>query len=241
MRQLHLNLAAIALLALSAFLILRQSLQNSPAHEIPKVSTNSTPSTQPSSQSTQAESISRPAAEGGTVGAVPLPRISQAHGKPQAKETSAGEAAAHFPDRSVTNRATTSLPTTPEPSSANPAPGIQLADDVQLPAVIIALSDPNKDPQHKIPPPVAAAMQRIVDSFYQELAASVRENPMGEDTKPTEADGLETVVIQPGPAVEQARANANEAYRVLFGDEAFNRLMMNAALEARLPKNPGQK
>jgi hypothetical protein len=48
-------------------------------------------------------------------------------------------------------------------------------------------------------------------------------------------------VIQPGPAVAHARATAKARYRALFGDEAYNRLTINAALEANLPKDSGQK
>ena len=119
--------------------------------------------------------------------------------------------------------------------------------------MILALGDPNRDPEHKTPAPVAAAMQGIVDRFYQELAASVQDqNPAG--TKPSshaaDVSGTEkasgppadasgtgvggeenTVVIKPGPAVDQARARANETYRALFGDEAYNRMIMNAAIE----------
>jgi len=121
--------------------------------------------------------------------------------------------------------------------------GLRLSDNVKLPAVILALSDPNRDPEHKLPQPVLDCMQGIVDRFYQDLAASAG-NQAGTAGKPpgtspdpaapvTAADN--TVVIEPGPAVDKARARANEMYRALFGDEAYNRLTMNSALEVQLP------
>lgn len=112
--------------------------------------------------------------------------------------------------------------------------GIRLADNVQLPAVIIALSNPNRDPNHKIPAPVAAAMQSIVDTFYQALTAAAQAQAAAGKAA-TAPGGDNTAVIQPGPAVDQARARANQAYRALFGDEAYNQLTLNAALEVKLP------
>lgn len=111
--------------------------------------------------------------------------------------------------------------------------GIRLADNVQLPAVVLAINAVENNPQSTLPEPVAAAMHAIVDTFYQDLAESSRQN--GSVTSPDEEG---TVVIQPGPAVESARARANETYRALFGDDAFNRLTVNTALEVRIPVNP---
>ena len=87
---------------------------------------------------------------------------------------------------------------------------------------------------NEFPAPVAAAMQGIVDRFYQDLAAGVRQqNAADASSGQISADGEDTVVVNPGPIVEAARARANETYRTLFGDDAYNRLTMNTALEVQ--------
>ena len=118
------------------------------------------------------------------------------------------------------------------PASTPPA-GIRLADDVQLPAVILAINAVKHDPNSKLPAPVAAAMYAIVDTFYPDLAEASRQ--AGAEASPDEEN---TLVIKPGPAVDRARGRADETYRALFGDDAFNRMTLNAALEVRLPVNP---
>ncbi len=118
-------------------------------------------------------------------------------------------------------------------SPAKSSPGIQLSDEVRLPAVILALNAAENDPGSKVPPPIAAAMRGIVTTFYQDLADSVREtNADGSHTAPSDED---TILIKPGPAVERARERANETYRALFGEEAYNQMTLHAALEAQLP------
>lgn len=131
-------------------------------------------------------------------------------------------------------------PSSPSSDINSPAPGFQLADDVQLPAVILALSAAEKNPTKKVPEPIAAAMRGIIDTFYQDLAESARSAAAGGNqatTLETAADG--TVIIQKGPAVDRARARANETYRALFGADAFNRMTMNALLESQLPVDAG--
>jgi hypothetical protein len=157
-----------------------------------------------------------------------------------------GEAEAAAPSKETPETASTNIPptsTVPQPESppATPARGIQLADNVQLPAVILALNSALKDPNKKVPAPVAAAMQGIIDTFYQDLAVSVQNDPAigGTEVSSTETDS--TILIQPGPAVESARKRANETYRALFGDEAYGQMTMNALLESRLPVDSGER
>lgn len=136
-----------------------------------------------------------------------------------------------------------SLPTSGNASDAEPGSrpkGIQLAETVKLPAVILAINAAENDTQSRIPPPVAAAMRGIVDTFYQDLADSAEK--VRTDTAP-EASGAEsgaedTIVIHPGPAVDRARERANETYRSLFGDSAFDQMTMKALMEAQLPAGP---
>lgn len=110
-----------------------------------------------------------------------------------------------------------------------PLPAVRLADDVQLPAVILTLNEERADPANLTPQPIKDAMNSIVDTFYQDLAkAAVQGEHVGQDP-----DG--TYVIGKGSAVDRARDRANEIYRALFGDDAYNRMSMNAVLESQLP------
>lgn len=68
------------------------------------------------------------------------------------------------------------------------------------------------DPIENRPPPQRAALERILDDFQNEVAG---------------ATGAES-----GPAWEQARRRADERYRILYGNDAYNQLTMQAALEA---------
>ena len=245
MRQIHLKLAAIIVLALCVFLILRQSVGNIATSENPKIPTPSTRTMLPTRTTQEAQPMPNGRITTATTTATDRMVATTLPEEPPVKAIRTSEPAINAPDGSVTNNSVKdSAAQSPISSSASTsdkqALGIQLAEDVQLPAVIIALSDPNRDSEHKVPPPVSAAMQKIVDSFYQELAASVRVESLAVNSV-TDADGQETIVIQRGPAVERACANANESYRVLFGDEAFNRLTMSSMLEARLASDSGKE
>jgi hypothetical protein len=130
----------------------------------------------------------------------------------------------------------------PEPTPTLLPQGIQLAEDVKLPAVILAINAAERNPQNKMPAPVAAAMHGIVDTFYQELAESVAKD-VAEKKSETSAETTvaienDTVLIHPGPAVERARDHANQMYRALFGDAAYNQMTMNAVMESQLPVEP---
>ena len=85
------------------------------------------------------------------------------------------------------------------------------------------------------------AIKGVIDTFYQDLAVSVQNDPaiVGTDAAATETDP--TILIHPGPAVESARKRANETYRALFGDEAYGQMTMNALLESRLPVDSGDR
>lgn len=111
-------------------------------------------------------------------------------------------------------------------------PAVRLADDVQLPAVILTLNQEQADPENTTPQPIKDAMKSIVDTFYQDLAKAALE---GEHIS-QDPDG--TYVIGKGNAVDRARDRANEIYRALFGEDAYNRMTMNAVLEAQIPAEP---
>jgi len=223
MRPFHLKLVATGLLTVCALLIIRQTVWHDFISSKPTLT-----------ESPVVPSRSRDSFES-TAGNLP-------HAAHPAKAATPG-------DRQPAPPASPSAAATSEPAPASVpiatprALGVRLGDDVQLPAVILALSDPNRDPGHKTPAPVAAAMQAIVDRFYQDLTASVRDqsakgnvpSTQAPDATVPEVGNEDTVVIEPGPAVDKARARANETYRTLFGDDAYNRLTMGTAIEVKLP------
>lgn len=121
-----------------------------------------------------------------------------------------------------------------------PHRGIQLAESVKLPAAVMALADPgfrNLTPQQN------AALQAVVDTFYQDLAASTETRLANNDLTGgklvVSPEGEETVVVQPGPDVDKARQRANEVFRALFGDDRYNQVTMQSAMEAMLPPSAG--
>lgn len=111
----------------------------------------------------------------------------------------------------------------------SPLPAVRLADDVPLPAVILAIHTEQNDPENKRPQPVKNAMKVIVDTFYQDLAKAAAQG----EQKSIDPDG--THVIGKGPPIDNARTRANDVYRALFGDAAYNQMTMNAVLDAQLP------
>lgn len=230
MRPLHLKLAATGLLLSCALFILRQNVWQD----------------RPDSETNQPRLAQRPNAPPRRHDPLPTAPDLQAR-----RATPAETALQPRPTTATRPAPTASQPTGPLVAASQLPVGVRLADDVKLPAVILALGlalgNPNRDPEHKTPAPIAAAMQGIVDRFYQELATSVRDqSPAGSQASSDAADASgtgvggeeNTVVIKPGPAVDQARARANETYRTLFGDEAYNRMVMNAAMEVMSPASP---
>ncbi|MCX6875806.1 MAG: hypothetical protein NTW21_18655 [Verrucomicrobia bacterium] len=218
MRPLFLNLAATTVLAVCGLMIVHQSGRNDSAPGNPTViprvtksARNRNPSARVSAPKPQAEPSSHRKA---TAAISPANNLS-----PSAGET--------FPNESVA--------------------AIQLAADIQLPAALMAQEGPELEALSQLGPAAVAANLAIVNSFYQELAASAGAVPaagerLPENQENTEVAGLtgETTVIPPGPEVAMARARADEIYRALFGDEAYNRQTMNSVLEVRLPVVSGE-
>lgn len=117
----------------------------------------------------------------------------------------------------------------PEAPVSYQLPAVRLADDVQLPAVILTLNEEQIDPENKTPQPIKDAMKSIVDKFYTNIAESAAEG----DYVSKDPDG--TLVVGKGPGVERAREEADQIYRALFGEEAYNRMTMDSLLESQLP------
>lgn len=123
--------------------------------------------------------------------------------------------------------------------------GIQLRQDVRLPAALMNQSGNGillSDERPVVATEVTVAREQIANSFYRELAdhalvpATAEDGMIDPQHEILESNDEEnTVVIAPGPQVEEVRERADEIYRVLYGDEAYNRYSMGSAVEVRLP------
>ncbi|MCX8496636.1 MAG: hypothetical protein ORN51_10680 [Akkermansiaceae bacterium] len=129
-------------------------------------------------------------------------------------------------------------------------PAIQLAEDVRLPAALMPHQTANESPA------VTAARIAIGERFYRELQeiaanqtpveAAVQAPADADVQAPVDAtvqapvDAAVTTVIHQSRATENALRRANEEYRALFGDEAFNRKTMDTHLEVKLPVDVSQ-
>ncbi len=114
--------------------------------------------------------------------------------------------------------------------------GIQLAENVKLPAAIMALSDPSFK---NLTPQQDTALRHVVDTFYKDLAARAEarlsNQELARDHQVVQSsNGEETIIIQPGEDVEKARQRANEIFRALFGDDRYNQVTMQSAMEVML-------
>ncbi len=135
--------------------------------------------------------------------------------------TAAPAANAAIPELSHADRPSQITPKSAPVADESSLPAIQLADDVRLPAALMPHDTSKESPE------IAAARAAIGDRFYQELQETAAKEP------PSEADT--TTVIHKSSATENALKRANEEYRALFGDEAFNRKTMDTHLEVKLP------
>lgn len=113
------------------------------------------------------------------------------------------------------------------PSPPTPTGPIRLGNDVRLPAALMHQATATV----ATTPEIAAARQGIIDSFYQELSTHAAGPQLNSPIV-----GAESINIIPtGQDTDAARKRADEAYRALYGNEAYNRHSINSALEVRLP------
>ena len=103
---------------------------------------------------------------------------------------------------------------------------IRLGNDVRLPAALMHQASATA-----ATPQIAAASRGIINSFYQELSVVSSAEQVG---SPQAEDGG-TQIIHEGPDADEARDRADETFRALHGNEAFNRHSLHSALEVRLP------
>jgi hypothetical protein len=101
------------------------------------------------------------------------------------------------------------------PASGAEAYELELDPGVPLPA---ALLQPDAGSQS---PTVAAAQQQIADSFVQEV-----DNALGQPESPAGAAAVNETYYN-------SLTRANELYRALYGDQAYNAKTMQATLEAQ--------
>ena len=103
------------------------------------------------------------------------------------------------------------------PSAAGPVT-LELDPGVPVPAALLPAAEENRSPT------VAAAQEQIADSFVREVdeALSQPETPAGNAAV--------------NDAYYDALTRANELYRALHGDEAYNKKTMQATLEAQTGK-----
>jgi hypothetical protein len=216
MRPLHIQLTAATLLAVCAFLVMRQSGKHAPSgtHEF-------------TARRSDGPRVAESLQNGGT-GAVILSRGT--HTAVPSEDTS-----------QIMEETTPSAGVVVTPPSLSEAPatqeakrGIQLTDDVRLPAAIMAENAPDTATRKMISPAAATANQEIANSYYRELLATAGSSPATPTPAPGGGDET-TSVIPAGAAAEKARNHADEMYRALFGDDAYNRQVMNSAIEVRLP------
>jgi hypothetical protein len=123
-----------------------------------------------------------------------------------------------------------------EPGS--PAKSIQLAGDVKLPAVLLAINSAEKYLSNTAAAPFTATMQEIVNTFYRDLSNHADHVEVGNSPQVSNAQftAEDTTMIHPGPAEQTAREKANQTYRALFGDSAYNQMTMTAVMEVQIPE-----
>jgi len=113
---------------------------------------------------------------------------------------------------------------------------IQLAEDFRFPAAGMAQAIESQSGEPEQSPQVVAAMQGIIDTFHRALAANtITQEPDGAVETVVSPDGEETRMIHPEPASLMILNQADEQFRTMFGDDAYNRHCLNSMLEVRLP------
>ena len=112
---------------------------------------------------------------------------------------------------------------------------VRLAAAVRLPAAIMAQGDPEPT-LHRNSKATMAANQAISDSFYGDLLSDTNNAHQQDGNDPDAGPEDDEIVIPPGLEVRRATHRADEAYRTMFGDAAYNRQSMMSALEVLLPE-----
>lgn len=116
--------------------------------------------------------------------------------------------------------------------------GVRLGNKVRLPATAIA-----KGSGIFATPEIAAANQELENHFYQNIlgrelenlaeSASAKKTKDPEPDIPLDENGERTITVEPGPETEQVLQDSDEAFRSLFGNEAYNRRKLEGLMEVK--------
>jgi hypothetical protein len=111
-------------------------------------------------------------------------------------------------------------------------PGVRLADDFPLPAAIV--SNYRNGNRERSSPQLSRAEEDIAARFYSEVALQVAGTNGTSAVEPVEEAEGPTIIISPGADSARTLQRANERYRALFGNEAYNQASMESTKDARL-------
>lgn len=129
----------------------------------------------------------------------------------------------------------------PADEQSAPVVAVQLADDFQLPAAVMQEAAPAD--ARPVDGPLSEANLHLIEKFYSDVAAAAgAEIPVASDgTKTSGSPKMQerTYVISPDGPGEQIRRASDEQFRTLFGSEAYNKRLIEAAIERTLPVLPG--
>ena len=227
MRQILIYLSGTVLLALAAYVIETRSTDDLTTFTKPTVPSNPR---HPDEQAAHHSKLS-------TRGAAHHPR--SADPKPTRKPSELTSTFQRLTPVSRSKKSTLSKSTSDgmEPntlqqeSSAGAARAFRLGSDVRLPAALM-----HQAMATATTPAIATASQGIIDSFYQEISTHARDGMAEEQVNSPQATNDDTRIVPAGPDADKARGRADETYRALYGNEAYNRHSINSALEVRLPE-----
>jgi hypothetical protein len=111
-------------------------------------------------------------------------------------------------------------------------PAVRLADDFPLPAAIV--SNYRNENRERSSPHMSRAEEDIAAQFYSEVARQAAGvNDASAVERVEEAEGP-TVIVRPNADSARTLQRANERFRALFGNEAYNQVSMESTKEARL-------
>lgn len=115
--------------------------------------------------------------------------------------------------------------------------GVRLSRDVRLPVTSFG-----KTPESIATPEISMVHQEIENRFYRELLDQTlrtpRKNSGEADDIPIDENGEKTVTIEPGPESDAALDRSDEAFRSLFGNDAYNRRKMEGTMELGASNKP---
>lgn len=124
-----------------------------------------------------------------------------------------------------------------------PLLAVQLGNTARLPAVMLVQTAGDSIGQPPNTLEMEASTAALTDSFYLDLAERVAAGRPDDVTSAEGVapfpDGQAVAVVEPGPELDAATATANEQFRALFGQNAYNRNSIISALEVSTQAQAG--